>query len=993
MDEITQKRPHQNPVRSPQQGANMDTGRSVNVRQGNVQNRFSPGQRSVPRSDMKAPQLDKDRAKTRSSMRMERGNADSAHRSEKTIAILEKIVAVSIFMLFFGMPLFFVNFTYQGIIFEKQYYFYLWTFIGVVAMIARSMMGGKIEIRRTSLDIPLGIFWCTYVLSTLFSVDKYHSFFGFFGNPINGLISVTALILAYYLVVSYVSKERIMLIWWAIVASGSIVVIWSFLATMRLLPANVYDVIPSTLAGSFSGLAIFLGMMIPMFIMSFSVLGKSATSSMGARVIAGFLGLLIVIDLITLSALYDYVQWYVLLFAVGLLLVFAVSRVVHVTQRTTMMTVGAFFLLFVLMIWSQPIIVRTNIQSEASVLPSLSFHIAKEAIKDRPLLGSGPGTFGYNFSLHRSKDLNRLGQYDIRFFSDRGVMFESLSTVGLLGTIALIIVLLTYISTIFHAFVRSQDEEIKIVSLGFFVASAIGMLYVLFWSIDGMLIAYTVLLTAVLIGVLRGTLSENVDRKISFSMAAAPQYALSYAFLSILVAAGVIFGFVTLGKMFAADIYAGNALRARAQENFERSSTLFTQAVSLNPREGRYYTVISQYGLDLANRELAKPEGERNDELVKNYVNAAAGASSAGKELMPNDVLANETRGFVFENSGGYISGALSTAMSAYDRAGELEPLNPYLDVAQGKLKLVEAQAQGEDAVQEKDALINQAKELFIAAKDKTTFTYDGQDLSLFAPAHYYISVVEEALGNVDASIDSMALALQVTGIVGGDEQQVLSRQINYGFNLARLLQVRGTEEDNANAERLLLQIIGINDQEVNSLLNLGLLYERTNRKDKAVEEYKKILALLPEDDDKSRQNIQNLIDTVEQGGSNVDTKNNQAADQIDAQVGDPIGDVVDQQESEVEASASVLFVRAGNDSDANSGRNALRSLGYTAEIRDEDEEVSGVTVMYSGAVEGAELATIENALRDVYPNIEMERNDQEVSIYNHDVVVIVGNE
>lgn len=989
MDEITHKRPNQNPARSPQQGASMDTARSVNVRQNNVQNRFSPGQRPVLHNEMKTQQFGADR----SAMRKDHGSSENAFRSEKTIAILEKIVAVSIFMLFFGLPLFFVNFTYQGIIFEKQYYFYLWTFIGVVAMIARSMMGGKIEIRRTSLDIPLGIFWCTYVLSTIFSVDKYHSFFGFFGNPINGLVSVTALILAYYLVVSYVSKERIMLIWWAIVASGSAVVVWSFLATMRLLPASVYDVIPSTLVGSFSGLAIFLGMMIPMFIMSFSVLGKNTGRSMGARMVAIFLGILTIIDLITLSALYDYVQWYILLFAIGLLLVFAVSRVVHVTQRTTMMTVGAFFFLFVLMIWSQPVIVRTNIQSEASVLPSLSFHIAKEAIKDRPLLGSGPGTFGYNFSLYKSKDLNRLGQYDIRFFSDRGVLFESLSTVGLLGTIALVIVLLTYISTIFHAFVRSQDEEIKIVSLGFFVASAIGILYVLFWSIDGMIVTYAVLLTAVLIGVLRGTLSESVDRKISFSMAAAPQYALSFAFLSILVAAGVIFGFVTLGKMFTADVYAGNALRARAQENFERSSTLFTKAVSLNAREGRYYTVISQYGLDLANRELAKPDGERNDELVKNYVNAAAGASSAGKELMPNDVLANETRGFVFENSGGYISGALSTAMSAYERAGELEPHNPYLDVAQGKLKLVEAQTQGEEAVDEKNAMINEAKEMFIAAKDKTTFTYDGQDLSLFAPAHYYISVVEEALGNIDASIDAMALALQVTGIVGGDEQQVLSRQINYGFNLARLLQVRGTEEDNANAERLLLQIIGINDQEVNSLLNLGLLYERTNRKDKAVEEYKKILALLPEDDEKSRQNIQNLIDTVEQGGSNVDTKNNQTSEQTEAQSDESADDSTNEQANETEASASILFIRSGNGADADKGRSALQARGYAADIRDEDEEISGVMMMYSGAVEGAEIATIESALRDVYPNIEMERNDQEVSIYNHDVVVVVGNE
>ncbi len=906
--------------------------------------------------------------------------------ADKTIKMLDRVIAVCVFMLFFGLPLFFVNISYQGIGFEKQYYFYLWTFVGIVSMIARGMMGGKIEIRRTSLDIPIGLVWIAFLISAIFSVDKYHSVFGFFGSPINGLIGVTALVFVYYLVVSYISKERIMIMWWAIIASGSIVTLWSFLATMRLTGDSLLRYIPASLTGSFSSLAIFLGMMLPMLIMSFAIISGDVRSSKRAKIVVALLAIVTLLNVVTLSILFGYVKWFVIIAAIGLLLVFVISRSVQVSQKTIIITIGVFLILFGFKIWGQPIIMRTEIQSEASIPYNLSFAIMKEAIKDKPLIGSGPGTYGYDFSLYRPKELNKVGQYDMRFFADRGVFFESVSTVGIIGFVALALVVLTYVNTVIHAFVRSKDEEIKIVSIGLFISSIIALLYGLFWSFDGTIIIYGLLIGALLIGILRGSLDATQDSKFTLSMSASPQHALSFAFLSILVAVGVIYGFVTLGKMFVADIYAGNALRARANSNFVASSTLFERAVRLNGQEGRYYTVISQYGLDLANVELAKPESERDAEAVKKYINGATGTASAGKELMPNDVLANETKGFILENSGGYVQGALAMSMSAYQRASELEPQNPYLDIAIGKLKLVEAQSKAEDAVEEKKALIAEARTLFELAKEKTTFEYEsaGQSLSLFAPAHYYLSVVDEALGNVDASIESMTMALQVTQLSGAeDEQKLLSRQINYGFNLARLLQVRGTEDDMANAEKLLLQIIGVNDQEINSHLNLGLLYERTNRKDKAVEEYKKIMAILPETDEKARENIQNLIDTVEQGGSNIDTKSQDAGAQKESAITD---------QGQKEKLEVLILQGQGGGEDATRSKILLTQGGFDSQVREESAQYSGVIVMYDGKADRAQVKKIEDALRVEFKTVKSERNDEEVAKYNKSVVVTIGS-
>jgi tetratricopeptide (TPR) repeat protein len=909
-------------------------------------------------------------------------------KSEKTVMILDKIVMICIFMLFFGLPLFFLNVTYQGISFEKQYYFYFWIFIGVIAWATRGILGGKIEIRRTSLDIPLGIFWVVYLLATIFSVDKYHSFFGFFGNPVNGLMSVTALILAYYLVVSYISKEKIMLLWWAIITSGGIVIIWTFLATMRFVPLSILQHISPSLTGSFTSLATFLSMILPMFIISLSLLDKGTIKH---KIFSIIIFILTILDTIVLSILFGYVKWYMVLIAVAFILVFAISNYIKVTQKTTALSIVTFFLLVFFLIFHQPIFERTQIQAEASLRLGLSLQVAKEAIKSKPILGSGPGTYGYDFSLYRSKELNKIGQYDIRFYSDRGVLFESMSTTGIVGMIALAVVFLTYISTVIHAFIQSKDDRSKVISLGLTITSLMAMIYALFWSIDGVIILYGILLAAMSIGLLRESGLEGNDSKLILSMTSTPQNALTFAFLSILVAVGIIFGFVTLGKMFAADVYAGSALKARAQSNFEQSTQKFEKVVKLNPQEGRYFTIISQYALDLANIELAKDGDNINTQKVAGYVNSATGSATRGRELMPNDVLANETAGFIFENSGGYVNGALTQSMASYERARELEPQNPYLDIAVGKLKLIEAQTKGEGEAEAKTALINEAKTLFESAKEKTTFDYGEGEISVFAPAYYYIAITEEALGNTDAAIEAMTMALQSAqydGTLSG--QQLISRQINYGFNLARLLQIRGSDEDNKLAEDLLLQIIGVNDKEVNTHLNLGLLYERTGRNDEAISEYKKILAILPEDDEKSRDNIQGLIDTLEQGGSNIDdTGQTEVKDGINNN--DDVEEVVDEQEG-IEKISVLIVSGQGAESDAKQGQQILEQEGYKIiGPRNEDAEYKGIVIMYNANADKTEVKNIQKMLSAKFGNVESERNDEDTATYDNDIVIVMG--
>ncbi len=93
---------------------------------------------------------------------------------------------------------------------------------------------------------------------------------------------------------------------------------------------------------------------------------------------------------------------------------------------------------------------------------------------------------------------------------------------------------------------------------------------------------------------------------------------------------------------------------------------------------------------------------------------------------------------------------------------------------------------------------------------------------------------------------------------------------ITYLFNLGRLYQTRGGKEDNELAEKIFKKVLGVNDKEINTHFSLGLLYEKTQRKNEAISEYKAVLDLLPAESADVRERIEKMITNIESGVSNI---------------------------------------------------------------------------------------------------------------------------
>jgi tetratricopeptide (TPR) repeat protein len=778
-------------------------------------------------------------------------------KPKMTVRIMESIISISLFFIFFGLPLFLIGLTYQGIVFEKQIYFYFWLLLAVICWVGKGVATSELNIRRTPLDIPIIVFWLFYLVSSIFSVDRWHSFWGFFGDPAKGFVSITALIIFYYLIFSNFNARRMKIVLTAIISSGIILSLWTTLKILAVpfMYKGFMNNLPVGLIGSVTGTMAFLSAFIPLLITVVFVLVSGREMNKVLRAL--FIGIILVgliLNIFLLLALNNFVPWLAVPIGIGFFIIFILSRIVRPNESWTWLPLLVF--VAVMIIWmggSAVKISQVNVLEINPNLPSFgdSWDVVKGAAKDKFIIGSGPATYGYDFSLYHSKNFNENSYYNLRFYSGRGIISEAIPTLGVAGSIVLIILILSFISVSVY-FLSREKEKNKIYSLGLFSGSLIFIICAATLRLEGSIILFGSIFSTLSLVTLMWE-SESEEKLLTLSLKASPKFALALGFIFIVVTTSVIYLFVFIGKTLMAELYAGKAVRQ--QEVTENGSINdLSKAINLYGKEGRYYARLGQEYMVLANNELLKGEQERDVNKAKTFLNTSIAITKLGKDLMPNDVLAVETLGQVYENAALYDPANLSASEETYKRALELEPHNPNYYVKLGQSKVSLAASSKDD--NEKKQLVQDAKDLFQKSIDEK------KD---FAAGYYQLALAEEALAEIDPAIENLGKA------VGLERDNV-----TYVFNLARLYQARGKGDDNKIAEALFKEILGVNDKEINTHFSLGLLYEKTNRKKEAADEYQKVLDLLPADSADARSKMQKMIDNLQNGVSNF-TENNVA--------------------------------------------------------------------------------------------------------------------
>jgi len=687
---------------------------------------------------------------------------------------LDSIIVGSIALVFFLCPLFFTGLVSQGIGFEKMVLFYFLVLVGLVAWVTKGVVQGELNLKRTPLDWPIIIFLTIYGVATGFSISVKDSLIGTYGNSAKGLVAILIFVLFYYLVVNNINAKRIKIVFFALLSSVSLLVFYSLLQlnNIFILPFESTKTQNFTPLGSLSGLTTFLVIVLPLLIVAVAQLKEILPKINNALLytVKVILGLTVIGDLIILALLNGFTFWPIAIVSIVIVLMFFLAKIIKISNNNLLIPLTIFLALIILLVLGNFNVASLNLPAEVSLSRSASWQIAKESIKENPLLGSGPSSFYYNFSKFRDAKFNASPLWNVNFESATGLIFELAATIGSIGAIIFIVILLIALSTSFLTIIKNDDKEISSILLGLFASLVSIILFIVLFSENNSLLLLCAIVSIFATATALVMYPEKFKNlKLSFRSSA--KYALALAAIFLSVSAGVVVLFTMGLKMYLADKYAKDSLLA---SDLNVKIVNLDKAISLAPYQDVYYINNANNYMSLANQAATGGKGQSE---VSNYLSKAIDLGKKAVEISPNRSSNNELLALIYENASFYTKGALDWAEKSYNKEIELDPNNPTPNFRLGLINM--ARSNSENDPEQKKYFINDAIKKYEEAINKKG------DL---AAAYYGKAIAYEKLGNTDKAIDELKKANLSSG-----------NNLDYRFELGRLYFNRGVSQPNLN--------------------------------------------------------------------------------------------------------------------------------------------------------------------------------------------------
>lgn len=590
----------------------------------------------------------------------------------------DKISKYSVYILAVLMPLFLLPLTSNALDFNKQSLLILLVFIAVFAQIAKILISGKLTVSFSKIHIPVLVLFLVYLLSTIFSLDKYGSFWGWPLTTSESFLSIIGLALLYFLVSNlFAKKEIITLVVLSAIFSGIAVFIGVFQMLGLFLPFGFAQSPAFNTIGSVGTLGIFLASVLPLIVFLIMVTGKWLKIIFGAIIVAMALAFV----LINFS-----VAWWVVL--IGMILVFLLGMFKRDVFDLRWFGLPMFFLVIALFfIILKPQIPTIQRPVEIYLTQSMSADIALKTIKDRPIFGSGPGTFMMDFSKYKDADFNKNLLWNVRFNSAGTKAINTLAETGVLGTIAFLgliaIVVLSGIKFLFLKQESKKEPVAWIITAGILLALLTLTIGFFLYSSNLSLNFIFFLLLASFAGLLSDNFSTEGKKEYILSPSSLLTLAVTFVFTLILIfGSGIL---ILNGARYVAELRYFSAQNALVQGNLDDGIAKTESAVGLNSKLDIYFTDLSQLYLakmeeKINQKELPDQEKTQVQILINNSINA----SKIATDISPNKASNWSIRGFVYQSLIGIVPEAENWAINSYNKAIELESANPYYATQKG---------------------------------------------------------------------------------------------------------------------------------------------------------------------------------------------------------------------------------------------------------------------------------------------------------------------
>lgn len=735
--------------------------------------------------------------------------------------ILNRVIRISLYSLVFLMPLFWLPFSFEAFEFNKLYLLFFLSAIAFFAWLVKMIViESEIKFKRTPLDIFIAGFLLLAILSAIFSVDKLSSLFGFYGRFSDGLIALVSLVAVYFLITNNTSgqtsenqdqkpltvKGLLKVFSWSfslvlLLSYFSVFGIWQKINSLiDAAPAITLQRFFNPVAGSLEGLAIFLAV-IAVFLVGL-ILIRDKNDLRGKNI---FHWLILAASLALSVAINFRSAWLVLAVSLIIFLGFALSKRLFKksVNRLLLPILLVIFALFFSLGTFKPFLSLAKEQVlDQKTSWQASFGGATEDLKSG-FLGTGIGTWHYDFTRHKPASFNQNPLWQFRFDRSGSHFSEILGTMGFLGLLSWLGLLGLFFLTGWLIISGKSGKEFSETrfNLPFLMVVASLLVSQLFYY-QNLVLAFVFWLFLALAAVVwQSPAQEKV-----FSLKKFPE--LNLVFSTFLIAGGL--GLAAL-FFFGARFYLADNLflKVQRENSLDSQIVLLEKMVRLNPYQPQYWSLLSRAYLQKTREESVKSAGFQDQEKIISLVNAARSSADQALKKGPGQVAAAETLAMVYRELRGFPEGQ-DRAVKSFEKAMALEPNNPILKIELARLLTATD--------------IERAKrEVELAKKLKSEYL----DAMLLETA------ILEQEGNLEGALRAMEKAVS-----------------SYPFNLeARfqlgLLYFNSKKYDDAIGQLDSVLILAPNHS--NALYSLGLTYQKKGSLNKAKDYFEKVLELNPD--------------------------------------------------------------------------------------------------------------------------------------------------
>lgn len=749
-------------------------------------------------------------------------------------------------LLFFLVPLTFLPWTTEVLEVNKQAVLVVLATVAVVAW-----LGGMVFDRRLSLrggimvNIAPFAFAILALASAAFSEAGYETWLGINMQHYTSVLTLIALVLLYYVTVNTgsVSIGRYSLL--AFLASallagiiglfglfGVQVLPFAFAGNAGFNTVGTVNALASLLTvATLTGLAMFLttdegeGAILP-----------TGTIGLVAKVL---IGVVAAVTLFVLVAIDFWGLWLIFLGGLIALVSIALLEPRHFPDMKRFALPGVLALVAILFLFVKTPL-KLNIPVVVSPSLATSQQIAVKALSEQPmglraLIGTGPGTFAYQYAQYKPIEVNASPFWAVSFDRAQSHALTVLTTMGVLGALAWA---WTFIAAGIAGFMRvvkdKQEADWKVgyaLLVGWISLFASHLLFssnmtltFLLWTISGLLVAHAVI------------------KKQEMDFSDSPKLALGVTAGFGLSTLGIVLALLFFFGRYSADMAFAKAVRMDAEgAPVTEIIAQVQKAIDRSGGNALYHRNKASVLLAYAGQIIGSANGaeltEEQTQLLSGVVTEAVNAAVKATEVAPNDASNWAARGAVYRQLMMFAQNAEDFAAVSYLQAIALEPTNPayatelgrvYLSVAE-RAAVVKNRTDVEQSV--KDEAIRKEAELLVQAEKIL-----GAAVQLkgdYAPAHYYLAAVYERQGRLEESAARLSALKEVAPL-----------DIGLGFQLG-IMYIKLQKLDLARAE--FERVLTIYPDYSNAMWYLAAIEVQAGKTQEALQLLNKVLELNPE--------------------------------------------------------------------------------------------------------------------------------------------------